>query len=215
MVNPGSSTQAKQARLAIRNNVLLGLIVAAFALLSLAFRLKYYVHYVKPLFGVAAFFFLIGGAEFVALARLKRRKNSEIAPLYRETEAGKEEFVVNDKFELDTTGENDVYERRLVLDGRPLRIRIPAKLFARAKSNATALVDDQDELGPKFRDFRSLAAERDPKFADEIKKLEIASILFVAPNEAQVYFTEESGGDDWGGVWDADRRIFRDLTMET
>ncbi len=98
MKDPASSTHIKQARLAARSNMKLSLIVAAAALLSLAFKVRYYEHYVKPLLWLAAFFFFIGILEFAGLEWLKNRDKHQ-TPYSKDdaTDATKVDFVPNEE----------------------------------------------------------------------------------------------------------------------
>jgi hypothetical protein len=216
MSDPASSTYSKQSRLAARSNMQLGLIVAAVALLCFVFKVRYYEHFVKPLLWLAAFFFFVGLLEFAAM-KWKKNRDESPSPSKRgeHQDETKEAFVPNDEFTLTTSGHRPAYERRFLLDGRPVTVRVPAKFFPKAKSNANALATNLDELSRKFREFRSTSADSNSQFSQEIRKLELDSILFVAANQAEVYFTYESGGDAWGAVWDADKQSFEAMSMTT
>ena|SRR5579884_3780795 len=205
MTNPLSTTHKKQHKLAAQGNLKLAAIVAAFALAGL----KFYPVYVKLLFWVAGFFFAMSALEFVGFKWLKHqnRVESEVIP--------KEDFLPNDAFELTNDGHSDAYERRFFLQGKPMRVVVPAKLFQRAESNANAVVADPAQLASKFREFRSFAADSNETFADEIKALELQSILFVTTDSAKVFFTEESGGEAWEATWDAKSNKFRAMTLQS
>jgi len=91
-------------------------------------------------------------------------------------------------------------------------------MFQAVKPKADELIATLDELVSKFQQFKSLEAERNPQFAEEIKKLEIDRLYFASkkqPGLLELIFTDESGGEPWIALWDQDRREFRDLRLET
>jgi len=201
------ATYRKQSLAAVRSSMKGVLLFATVGLACFWFWGN--VWYVKLLFGLAALFLLVSVIEWGSAAAGKAANRGE----HRATpEMG---FSANDDFErVSTRDEGDRFERRLVVSGHPICIRIPIALLSEVKPQATALVAGCDDLLSKFEHFKSMEAESNPRYADEIRGLEIQTLYFGSrkhPNLVEVFFTEESGGETWSVLWDQERRKFQDL----
>lgn len=100
--------------------------------------------------------------------------------------------------------------------GRGMRIRISttSRVYKACLPYARSLVARPAELVDALEAFKRRQAELRPTWAEEIRALEIEIMAFYnskRPNVAEVYFTEESGGESWSCVFDGTE--FRDLTQ--
>lgn len=96
--------------------------------------------------------------------------------------------------------EDEWHVRRIIVGGTPVRIQISDEpgLLDRARPYANALCEEPEGLAARFKAFLSAEAQRNPQFAEEIKRLQLESIAFMFPKQpesAEVCFTEESGGN--------------------
>jgi hypothetical protein len=131
-----------------------------------------------------------------------RANEKELRALAGAEERLTPEPAVDDDFILQPLPEEEVewYVRRILVDGRPVRIRIGDKpgLLEKARPYATGLCEKPDELAARLKAFLGAEAQRNPLFSEEIKRLRLDSIAFMflkQPEAAEVYFTQESGGN--------------------
>ncbi len=196
------STYAKQSGVRVRSSSRLVLLLVT---LSIPCYLIWgYGWYVKLLLGAGACFALVTAIEFANVHYHEQRAEK------RKSRAS-QSFAENNEFEYVSTADGNWYERRAVVDGHPIIVRIAPRAMEQAKPLAEALLADPAELARKFRDFKAFEANRNPEFAEEIRDLEIDHMDY-GPDIAEVSFTPDSGGDPWTAVYD--KGVFRDLQLE-
>jgi hypothetical protein len=206
-----SSVYAKQSRIAARASFKLSLFLTVAGLFCLA--VWGFLWYVKVLLGLALIFVIdtaleLGNVRFIH----SRRRRVSAAP------SGSEFKPNNDLEFISSSEEGAWFERRIIVNGRRLRVQIPPRILSIVRPKADELLASLAELLSKFELFKSLEAQRNPRFAEEIRRLEIARLYFASkkqPNLLEVIFTVQSGGEPWTALWDQDRSEFRDLRLET
>jgi hypothetical protein len=166
----------------------------------------------KVLLALAGFFVLVLLLEVLA-ARRHERAPTAASPSH-DPSIEEKAPLTDHAFRPD----GDWHKRVIVVDGRPVSVRIGAAagLLEKAGPFASALCSDPDSLGSRFREFKSAEAARNRRWAAEVKGLEIESIDFVSsrrPDSAEISFTIASGGEAWTCL--LMNGEFQDLLMDT
>lgn len=166
----------------------------------------------KVLLALAGFFVLVLLLEVLAARRHERAATA--ASPSQDSPIEEAAALTDHAFRPD----GDWHKRVIVVDGRPVSVRIGAAagLLEKAVPSASALCSDPDSLASRFREFKSAEAARNPRWAAETRGLEIESIDFVSPrrpDSAEVSFTVASGGELWTCL--LINGEFQDLLMDT
>lgn len=206
-----TTTYRKQSRIAAKSSLKASIFLAVIGVSCIA--IWGFVWYAKVLIGIAAFMLLIALVELGNSMSKQRRQfenslsNAELAP--------------NGEFDrILSNDEGSRYERRILIEGRVIRIRIPLGIRDRVQFQANQLVAtlESGELTSKFKQFKSLESGRNVNFATEIENLEIETLYFGSkkrPHLVEVSFTEVSGGEPWIANWNQDSKEFSDLRIDT